>query len=207
MTRRDNELDDGRRGFVRAVTALPLITLASPARADTANSDDAEPKTVADTPRTFNPHQRATLAALSDWIIPEDERSVSASEAGVVEFLDDWLGHKGGNDLASIIGGLVWLDKTAIGTFGAVFVRGSVLEQQALIERIAWPGSTRPEDAPGEIFFSLLRDLVVGAFFSTEQGVRDLPFLGNRVLQEWKGCPDVESLIPTRSDGNSAGKA
>lgn len=206
MTRRDNELDDGRRGFVRAVTALPLMTLASPARAVTEASDDAAPETAAAPARTFNPHQWATLSVLSDWIIPEDERSVSASRAGVVQFLDDWLGHKGGNDLASITGGLVWLDRAATEAFGAVFILVDELQQQSLIERIAWPGRTAPGDEPGAIFFSLLRDLVVGAFFSTEEGIRDLPFLGNTVLHAWHGCPDVAELIPRTSSQDLGAK-
>jgi len=38
-------------------------------------------------------------------------------------------------------------------------------------------------------FFNQLRGLVVSGFFSSETGVKDLPYLGNTMVAEWKGCP------------------
>ncbi len=52
---------------------------------------------------------------LSDLIIPADESGPSASEAGVPEFLDDWIAFRTEQDgnqnfRAEILGGLMWLD-------------------------------------------------------------------------------------------------
>jgi hypothetical protein len=39
----------------------------------------------------------------------------------------------------------------------------------------------------------------VGGFFSSKQGVADLPYLGNRAVAEWKGCdPKVWAIIEER---------
>ena len=53
---------------------------------------------------------------LCDLIIPADERSVSASQAGVPEFIDDWIQFRTEQDgnmnlRAEIFGGLMWLDR------------------------------------------------------------------------------------------------
>jgi len=43
---------------------------------------------------------------------------------------------------------------------------------------------------PGVTFFNSFRDLTASGFWSTEMGVRDLQYLGNSFVTEWKGCPD-----------------
>ena len=58
---------------------------------------------------------------LCDLILPADERSVSASRAGVPEFIDDWLDFRkreDGNDVLAtqILGGLSWLDQESNGS-------------------------------------------------------------------------------------------
>ena len=56
------------------------------------------------------------MHVLCDLIVPADERSGSATQAGVPEFIDDWLDFRkqedGNDDLsAQILGGLAWLDR------------------------------------------------------------------------------------------------
>src|SRR3954447_24806883 len=41
--------------------------------------------------KVFNDHQWKTVSVLCDLIIPADDRSGSATQAGVPEFIDDWL--------------------------------------------------------------------------------------------------------------------
>ena len=41
--------------------------------------------------QTFDDHQWQTVHVLCDLIVPADERSGSASQAGVPEFIDDWI--------------------------------------------------------------------------------------------------------------------
>lgn len=141
-------------------------------------------------PKVLNPHEWKTVRLLSDLIIPADERSGSATQAAVPEFIDDWLGFRGGMLLDQIRGGLTWLDMECNRQYNHDFVDCSAAEQKQMLDRIAYPAKAAPEDANGVAFFNHLRDLVVSGFFSSKMGVGDLPYLGNKMLSEWTGCPE-----------------
>jgi hypothetical protein len=154
--------------------------------------------------QTFDDHQWETVKVLCDLIIPADERSVSASQAGVPEFMDDWIAFRteqdGNMDLrAEIFGGLMWLDHESNQLFQKNFVGATADQQKQLLDRIAYPGKAAKDDSPWVAFFTQFRSLTVGGFFSSKPGVADLPYLGNRAVAEWKGCdPKVWAIIEER---------
>ena len=41
----------------------------------------------------------------------------------------------------------------------------------------------------GVAFFSAFRDLTASGFWSSEMGVKDIEYVGNTFVAEWKGCP------------------
>ena len=146
--------------------------------------------------KVFNDHQWETIEVLSDIIIPADERSGSATQAGVPQFIDDWLDFKGGKLRAEILGGLTWLDMECNRTFSHDFVSCDTSQQKKVLDRIAYPDRAAPADQNYAAFFTRLRDLVASGFFSSEMGVKDLPYLGNRPANDFPGCPpDVLSTI------------
>jgi hypothetical protein len=187
-----------RRDMLKAMTAVPaaLVTL-SPAAVTSAHA--APPLSAATSAaaqaggaykrKVLDEHEWKTVRVLSDIIIPADERSGSATDAGVPEFIEDWLDFKGGHVLAKIRGGLTWLDVECNRHFTHDFVDSSNAQQKQILDRIAYPKQSAPEDAAGVAFFNALRDLVVSGFFSSKVGVKDLPYLGNQMLSEWNGCP------------------
>jgi hypothetical protein len=146
-------------------------------------------------------------------IIPADERSGSATQAGVPEFIDDWIAFRneqnGSRDFeAQILGGLSWLDRESNRAFEKNFVDASTDQQKKLLDRIAFPDRAAKEDAAGVSFFSKIRDLTVSGFFSSKVGVQDLPYLGNTAVAEWKGCdPKVWSIIEDRMKNGYKGVA
>jgi len=154
--------------------------------------------------KIFDDHQWRTVQLLSDLIIPSDERSGSATQAGVPEFIDDWLDFRrqedgNSNFAASILGGLVWLDSESNRLFQKNFVDSTGEQRKQILDRIAWPGRASEEDRRWVAFFSKFRDLVVSGFFSSKIGVADLPYLGNRAVAEWKGCdPKVWAILEER---------
>ncbi len=154
--------------------------------------------------QTFDDHQWETVNVLCDLIIPADERSVSASKAGVPEFLDDWIAFRTEQDgnmnlRAEIFGGLMWLDRESTRLFEKNFVSASADQQKQILDRIAYPAKAAKDDAPWVAFFTQFRSLTVGGFFSSKAGVADLPYLGNRAVAEWKGCdPKVWAIIEER---------
>ncbi|MEJ2010087.1 MAG: gluconate 2-dehydrogenase subunit 3 family protein [Acidobacteriota bacterium] len=182
-----------RRDMLKAFSVVPaaLIPLGTALAAEQKTSGSAAAAKAASAyqRKVFNDHEWETIKVLSDLIIPADERSSSASQAGVPAFIDDWLDFKGGKLKAEILGGLTWLDLECNREFGHDFISSTSAQQKKMLDRIAYPDKAVPEDSNYVVFFNHLRGLVVGGFFSSEEGVKDLPYLGNKVVPVWKGCP------------------
>ena len=139
-------------------------------------------------PKFFTAREFATAAALSNWIIPKDERSGSATDAGVPEFMDFMMIDQPARQTA-MRGGLAWIDHLCETRFDKPFVDCAAAQQQQVLDEIAFPSKVSPELAQGAAFFSSFRDLTASGFWSSRMGVADLQYMGNRVVEEWKGCP------------------
>jgi hypothetical protein len=154
--------------------------------------------------QTFDDHQWETVKVLCDLIIPADERSGSATQAEVPEFLDDWIAYRTDQDTdehlkTQIFGGLMWLDHESNTEFGQDFIKASLDQQKKLLDRIAYPKRAAKEDEAQVRFFSEFRSLTIGGFFSSKVGVKDLPYLGNTAVAHWQGCdPKVWAIIEDR---------
>ncbi|HEX9580240.1 MAG TPA: gluconate 2-dehydrogenase subunit 3 family protein [Gemmatimonadales bacterium] len=143
-------------------------------------------------PTFFTPHEWETVRLLVDWIIPADERSGGATDAGVPEFMDFIVQDQAGRQTA-MRGGLAWLDTECRDRFGRVsFVAAGDVERRALLDDIAWPARARPEHSHGVAFFNSFRDLTASGFWSSKMGVEDLRYLGNTAVPDWNGCPDEQ---------------
>ena len=139
-------------------------------------------------PKQFTPHEWETVRVLVDLIITKDERSGSATDAGVPEFMDFMLGDA--PDLQTPVrGGLAWLDHECDDRYGKTFVTCTAGERGAVLDDIVWPRKAKPSHAAGVAFFNQFRDLTASGFFSSKLGVQDLRYIGNTFVAEWKGCP------------------
>jgi hypothetical protein len=139
----------------------------------------------------FTPHEWSTVRLLVDYIIPRDERSGSATEAKVPEFIDLLMADKESSDASrtQMRGGLAWLDNECQHRFAKSFVGASDAQRRQVLDDIAWPKKARPELHHGVIFFSRFRDLTASGFFSTQMGWQDVQYKGNVALPAWNGCP------------------
>jgi gluconate 2-dehydrogenase gamma chain len=183
-----------RRDMLKAITAVPAAALVplAPALAipeKTNAAPLAEPAAGAYQRKILSEHEWKTIQVLSDLLIPADERSGSATQAGVPEFIDDWLDFKRGTLLDQIRGGMTWMDLECNRLFQHDFADCSEAQQKQILDRIAYPKQAAPEDANAVAFFNSLRDLVASGFFSSKMGVEDLPYLGNKMVADWEGCP------------------
>lgn len=135
----------------------------------------------------FTEHEMATIAVLSDLIIPADETSGSATDAGVPAFIEfivkDMPYHQ-----TPIRGGLMWLDHESNGRFNADFVKCSEADQKAILDDLAYPDKVKPQHEQGAKFFSRIRNLVATGFFTSKMGIDDLGYKGN-VPNFWDGVP------------------
>ena len=139
-------------------------------------------------PTFFTPHEWETVRLLADLVIPRDERSGSATDAGVPEFMDFMMGDRPDGQVP-MRGGLAWLDNEAYERTGKTFLTSAEAERTAILDDVAWPKKARPEMSQGVAFFNMFRDMTASGFWTSKMGVTDLDYQGNTFVAEWKGCP------------------
>lgn len=142
-------------------------------------------------PKFFTPSEWRLVRMLSDYVIPRDARSGSATDARVPEYMDFLLADRDASETSkvSMRGGLAWLNNESRRRFGAAFVSVSDANRRAILDDIAFPAKARPEMSQGVAFFTRFRDLTASGFFSSQMGWKDLEYLGNVSLPAWNGCP------------------
>jgi len=179
-----------RREAVQLLAGIPLLAAGLSPRSVVRAAEAARSAVAAASfiPAFFTAHEYATVRILVDLTLPRDERSGSATDAGVPEFMDFILNENPGMQ-TPIRGGLGWLDLEAGERFGKPFTEISDANRRAILDDIAWPGRARPEMSQGVAFFNRFRDFTASGFFSSQMGVADLQYLGNEFVMEWKGCP------------------
>lgn len=188
--------DMTRREALGVLATLPLAAAFEPAPGTAAHEILAAREAVAAQTaagaayelKFFTPHEWETVRVLADLVIPRDERSGSATDAGVPEFMDFMLDAYPGMRLP-MRGGLAWLDAESRSRWNAPFIQLRPEDRTALLDDIAWPARARPEMSQGVAFFNRFRDLTASGFWSTRIGVDDLQYMGNRGMVAWDGCP------------------
>ena len=141
-------------------------------------------------PKFFTAHEYATVLVLVDLIIPRDERSGSATDAGVPEFMDFMMVDQPRRQVA-MRGGLALVDRLSEARAGKRFIACTDAERRALLDEIAYTSNPDPSLSHVIAFFSSFRDLTATGFFTSKMGVADLKYQGNVFLDEWTGCPDA----------------
>jgi gluconate 2-dehydrogenase gamma chain len=141
-------------------------------------------------PKFFTAHEYATVGVLVDLIIPRDERSGSATDAGVPAFMDFMMIDQPRRQIA-MRGGLAMIDRLAMDRCGKRFVSATDRERRLVLDEIAYTSNPDRGLSQAIAFFSSFRDLTASGFWSTKMGVADLQYQGNVFVSEWTGCPDA----------------
>lgn len=144
-------------------------------------------------PRFFTESEWQTVRILCDLVLPPDDRSVGAVEAGVPEFIDfmmtdDEVPGRRERQVA-MRGGLAWINHRSLEHFGQNLTQISEDQRKQVLDEIAWPETAPPELSQGVNFFNSFRNLVATGFWSSKIGIEDLDYRGNRFVPEWTGCP------------------
>ena len=142
--------------------------------------------------RTLTAEELRTVAALCDVIIPADNQSPSASEVKVPDFIDEWVSAPyptQQQDKKQIREGLAWLDAESQTRFQKKFADLSDKQKTALCDDICFVPKARTEFKVAAEFFTKMRDLTSTAFYTTSEGMKDLRYIGNVALPEFKGPP------------------
>ena len=138
-------------------------------------------------PTVLSRHEYETVKVLVDLIIPADDQSVSATDAGVPAFIDFILEETDGIE-EPLKEGLAWLDQQTTSDHSSSFITLDDSQQTAFLDRIAWPDDVEPGLEEGAEFFTLIRDLTASGFWSSKIGVDDLGYAGNTPQAYWEGC-------------------
>jgi len=141
-------------------------------------------------PKYFSAKQYETLASLCDTIIPKDEKSGGAIEAGAPEFID-LLTSENLEFQNRLGGGLMWLDSYCLDHYGKLYLETTPEQRKEVIDLIAYRKNAKanPELHQGVAFFAFLRNMTCDGFYTSKIGIEDLQYIGNVTRSEWPGCP------------------
>jgi hypothetical protein len=167
-----------RRSMLQILGAAPVAAGFTWTDAEAAQAARKAQATQAARPAAFKPkffttREYAMVRVLVDLIIPKDERSGSATDAGVPEFMDFMMNDQPARQTA-MRGGLAWIDLECQDRFDKRFLECTAAERTAVLDDIAWPAKARPEFSQGVAFFNSFRDLTASGFWSSKMGVQDL---------------------------------
>lgn len=143
-------------------------------------------------PRLLTVSEMATISALSDMIIPADEKSPSASAVGAPAYINEHVSapyDSNARDLVRVRGGIVWLNLESTKRFGKSFVRLTNAEKTQICDDICYVPDAKPEFQQGARFFDLIRDLTATGFYTTDIGMKDIGYIGNMALPKWDPVP------------------
>ena len=137
----------------------------------------------------FTEHELETIAVLSEVILPPKPDVGGPLEAGVPDFIE-FIGKDMPRMQNTLLGGLLWLDNQALELFNKQFKSLELTQQQKILDPIAFYDPEVPSNKrPFEIqWFSLMRNLTLTGYYTSELGIKDLGYKGNQP-NVWDGVP------------------
>jgi len=194
---------DALKLLATAAVAMPVMSMASQAAAVTAKTKGAELiyrptdpdmlKPIVPWSMTLTQAELDDLAVLADIIIPADAQSPSAGSLGAQHFINEWVSApypQQKADLVLVRGGLVWLNGEAKKRFGKAFAKLSAAEQRQICDDICFEPKAAAHLKHGARFFAKVRDLTATAFYTTEPGMADIGYIGNKPMPSFDGPSD-----------------
>ena len=135
----------------------------------------------------FTEEELATVAILCDIILPAEADFGSATEAGVPEFIE-FIAKDMPNHQLPLRGGVMWLNNQTNERFNLDFNKCTEQQQISVIDEIAYPDRAPEHLKHGVVFFSLMRNLTLTGYYTSEMGIKDLGYKGNQP-NVWDGVP------------------
>jgi gluconate 2-dehydrogenase gamma chain len=158
-------------------------------------TEKADDKSGAYSPKFFDAHQYKTLQALCETILPADADSGGAIEAGAPEFID-LLTSENDHYQSTLGSGLKWLDVTCASRYGNEYLVCTQAQQREILDLIAYRKNVAQDESLTHAieFFSFLRNFTADGFFTSKVGIKYLGYKGNTFLTEFPGCPPVPGV-------------
>ncbi len=191
-----NETIRGRRDALKTIvmgagglTTLPILGQAETVRAASAAMGAPAGQSEANwKPLFFDEHQNETLIVLSDLIIPATD-TPGAKAALVNRYLDLKYNEESRERQEEIIQALAWFDGRSLAVHGKAFVALTKEEQTAMLEPLADPKNSNPEDQPGVRFFELIKGLTIFGYYTSKIGLdEELKYQGDTYNTSFPGA-------------------
>lgn len=136
--------------------------------------------------------EMTTLTALCDVIIPADDTSPSASKVGVPAYINEYVSAPSDwykRALVQVRGGLAWINVESTKRFGKAFHEITDAQRTAICDDICYAPKAKPEFKQAAKFFDRVRDLTAEGFYTTDEGMKDIGYVGNVALPKFDGPP------------------
>jgi hypothetical protein len=143
-------------------------------------------------PVFLDAHQNETLIILSDLIIPATE-TPGAKEALVNRFLDLLMSAEIAEIQRAFIAALAYIDGECMRRYNSAFIYVPRQQQLEFLTLIAYPHSLETwgegqADFPGRTHFEKLKNWIVGAYYSSPIGLKELGWDGAFPHGMFSGC-------------------
>jgi len=147
----------------------------------------------------FENSELGKIKRLANLILPPNEEKLgnldfpptlggTIEEAKVPEFIE-FMAKDFPSIQTQMRGGLMWLDNHTNKTYGNDFINCSEDQQLQVLDQIAYPDPDASEQKQEVKFFSLVRNLVMTGYFTSEAGIKELGYQGNQP-NVWDGVPE-----------------
>lgn len=135
----------------------------------------------------FNPAEAAIIDAMVSIIIPSEENSPGAAEAGVVRYIDRGLAGFMRDLQSTYRNGLIAVKELTATMSSTTFLESDDATRQEIVGRLDRLGTDQPEEFAGQ-FFRILREHTLQGFFG------DPAYGGNVDSAGWKlvGFPGAQ---------------
>lgn len=124
-------------------------------------------------PRLLSDDELQAAAILADFILPASGAAPAASALGVPDFIDEWVSAPYPDQLK---------DRPVI---------RHGLKALAKADAAGRPAAMAALQAGGDAFFKRFRALTIGAYYTTEEGFKDIGYIGN-IAREADEGPSAE---------------
>lgn len=163
-----------RRDLFKILSAAAFTALQLPA---------AEPNA----PLYFTKDEFALLDRLTDLVIPTDEHSPGAHDAGVAAYIDRRVAEAFlSEEKTSWKKGLAAIDDLSRSMYDVPFLKSGKDKQIGLLKKVA-KGEPHPK-TDAEKFFTQLKETTALAYYTSSIGIhKDIEYQGNCILQEFRG--------------------
>ncbi len=131
------------------------------------------------TPEFLDAHQTETLGALAETIVP------GSTAARVAPFLDQLLAVDSAANQRAFLGALGAFDMAALTKHGKAWIAITSPEQDAILRDAS---TADVKTSAMRAHFENLKGWIVGAYYSSEPGMRELGWTGNVFHAELPGC-------------------